>query len=800
MITQFPIFAVGSVVEDVLKKNQELWLVLQDMRKAYNLVSWEHLEKSLVRIKMYGKFIQFFGGIHKNCINRIMTDFGLTNGYCVHDDLDQEKINDISINNNKTVVILINSRVSTPYLSISGLPISIAKKGKSHQYLGIFLSTEGLSKPNLAKANSDIHFFTNLVLKKAVSCLVGILVLISEDALICKGLKFKSGLPLDFPSDTIHFSSFYGLKFFVQVQSKSKVASLVSFANSGGILGHLFFYRFYNLQVLCWRSVHLLSSLVCIHVNTSNNFLAGIVCVLLDCSLFLGGSLANPFWFCSGYGIAFVDQLCDHHGSVFDWHTFKCWKKLDSCGSVSEWFKLFVAFLNSRGFFLTQLSVSDGVGFLSILKSSDFVSFCNHFLQVGTDSLLVYTNGSLSNLDTVGCRAGTAAFFENIDSGLGVGVLDLMSSTLAELQAIALALECVPPLSSVQLFSNSQSALDVCKSELGLVCLNFHNQCWVKHYIVNVIYSKNLKVSWHKVKDYFGVLGNERTDTIAGNVSFSSWYFSHHLGEHFIMADGNVVFGNSRHFVHDIYCLICHVHWEVGSGSKFLASGLLSEVDWLRSFMVWHPDLHIATDFTSRPSANACSYFMKALHHQLPVAIQKHLYNRLYLSVLCLYCGDIKASDHVFSYKIDDSVVSGFSHFFLGILQFLFSCVSNSSVFMALYKSFIFNNWFCEAVTVFCNLKVASLEIIKFVCSLSLNFRNNVWSSCAKHCAYMEKNGLIPLDGLVLISVFGLVSELSAGVIRLLDIADAFGIHFGFRKSCLFFSGISDSVSVHIAA
>ncbi|KAG9288471.1 hypothetical protein G9A89_015677 [Geosiphon pyriformis] len=37
-MTQSSIFVIGLVVKDALKKNQELWLVLQDMRKAYNLV------------------------------------------------------------------------------------------------------------------------------------------------------------------------------------------------------------------------------------------------------------------------------------------------------------------------------------------------------------------------------------------------------------------------------------------------------------------------------------------------------------------------------------------------------------------------------------------------------------------------------------------------------------------------------------------------------------------------------------------------------------------------------------------
>ncbi|KAG9300166.1 hypothetical protein G9A89_010576 [Geosiphon pyriformis] len=387
----------------------------------------------------------------------------------------------------------------------------------------------------------------------------------------------------------------------------------------------------------------------------------------------------------------------------------------------------------------------------------------------------------------------------NINLGLDIGVLGLMLSTLVELQTIVLALECVLLLSSVKLFSDSQSALDACKSELGLACPDFHNQCWIERcHIVNVIYNKNLKVSWHKIKDHSGISENEHTDAIAGDASLSDWYLPYYLGECFIVANGSVVSDNSRYFV--------------GSGFKFLAGGLFSEINWLCLSLVWHSNLYMATGFTSEFSANACSYFIKALHHQLPVAVQKCFYNRLYLSVLCLYYGNMEALNHVFSYKIDDSVqcqllksyvdswkaISGFFYSSSDILQMLFSCVFNSSLVMAFYKDFVFNDWFHKAVTIFHNLKVAGLEIIKFVYSLSLDFRSNVWSVRAKYHAYMEKNELISLDSLVLISVSGLASELSVGVIKLLGTANAFNVHFGFCKSCLFFSDISNSVSVHI--
>ncbi|KAG9289874.1 hypothetical protein G9A89_015454 [Geosiphon pyriformis] len=684
-----PIFAIGLVIEDALEKDQELWL-------AYNSVSWKHLKK-------------------------IMTDFDLTNGYRVHNSLDQGEvfssllwhifydpllceiatqhilniaseffqINDISINNDKTVVILINSKISSLSLSISGSPIFIAKKKKSHWYLGIFFSTKGLSKPSLAKVHSDIQFFVNLVLKKAVSnkqyLYLVLAVLQPIDALVCRDLKLKSGLLLNFLNDTLHHPFFYGLKSFLQVQSEYKIASLVSFVNSVGILGCLFSHRSHDLQVWYWCPVHSLNLSVCICVSISNNFLAGMVQILLDCNLSLGGSLANSFQSCGSmfmsailgkskfsrffsslqkYSVAFVDQLCDHHGT-----------RLDSHGPILEWFKLAMAFLDGVNFFFAGPLVLGSAVFMNILESGDFVSIHDCLSHVGSSEISIYTDESLRNLSTAGCRAGAAAFFENIGMGLGIGVTGLMLSTLAELQAITLALEC--------LFSDSQSALNACKSELGLI------------------------------KGHSGVFRNEHADLIA-DAAF------------FFVANGNVISGNFRYFVCDIYHSICYTCWEVGSGSKFLADSLLSKIDWSRSSLVWHSDLHMATGFTSRLLARICTYFMKALHHWLSVAVWKCLYNRHYPSVLCLYCGKVETSDHVFFCKVNNSAqfhildshvaswrtLSGLSHF--------------SSFSMALYKSFVFNGWFHEAVSIFHDLKIAGLEVVKFVRSFGLAFKDNI--------------------------------------------------------------------------
>ncbi|KAG9297267.1 hypothetical protein G9A89_009949 [Geosiphon pyriformis] len=221
----------------------------------------------------------------------------------------------------------------------------------------------------------------------------------------------------------------------------------------------------------------------------------------------------------------------------------------------------------------------------------------------------------------------------------------------------------------------------------------------------------------------------------------------------------------------------------------------------------------MATGPTSRPLANAYTYFIKTLHHWLPVAVRKRLYNKCYPSVLCLYCGNMESSDHVFFCKVNNSARNRILDFYVAswkaltglslsssvVIQLLSSCASDFPVFMALCKGFVFNDWFCEAVSVFCDPEIAELEVVKFVHSLSLAFRDGVWMVCAKHRAYIKKAKLIPLDGSTPVSVSGLVSGFSAGVVKLLGITEAVGIRFGFCKPCLFFSGIGSLVSVRIS-
>ncbi|KAG9303193.1 hypothetical protein G9A89_000728 [Geosiphon pyriformis] len=564
MTTQFPIFAIGSVIEDALEKNPGAFV---------NDTIWVGSSQSATQ-HILNVASEFFN------------------------------INDISINNNKTVAISINCDGMAFSLLISGSPISITKKRKSHHYLGIYLSTEGLSKPSLAKVHSDVWFFSNLVLKKAVSdkqlsylvsavlfSIIGYRTQFSYipisscrkwDTLICKGLRSKSGLPCDFSNDTIHYPFLYGLKTFEQVQVESKLALVVSFANSVRILGCLFSHWSHDLQVFCWCPLHPLQCPVCVKVNSLNNFLVGVMHIFSGCDLLLGGSLTSAFRHRSGtpmslvlgesnyvksvsslqhYGIAFVDQLWNRNGTVFEWKTFKWWKRLDPYGLVPVWFELSVRFLGGVSslpvcsMFLADCGSSD------VLRSHEFGVIGASLFNSNVGHFSVYTDGSLSNLGTVDIKAGAAVFFKDIGMGLGVGVSGLMFSILMELQTITLVLECVPSSRLVDLFSDSQAALNACRLEMELVRPDFRNWCWIECcHIVNVIHHKNLKVNWCKVKGHSGVLGNEQANKLARTAALSGWHLPYSVDERYLRGGGAAISSNSRHFVWDIFWSVHRAH------------------------------------------------------------------------------------------------------------------------------------------------------------------------------------------------------------------------------------------------
>ncbi|KAG9292410.1 hypothetical protein G9A89_015280 [Geosiphon pyriformis] len=146
-------------------------------------------------------------------------------------------------------------------------------------------------------------------------------------------------------------------------------------------------------------------------------------------------------------------------------------------------------------------------------------------------------------------------------------------------------------------------------------------------------------------------------------------------------------------------------------------------------------------------TASCRTYFMKALHHRLLVAVCKCLYDRRYPSVVCLFCGDVETSDHVFSCPQDAigcacllgahasawKALSGLSHSSSCVLQALASCVSEVGIGVALCKGFVFDKWFRKSVLVFNDSDEGTKKIVSSVLHFGTTFS---WSAPDTKCLW----------------------------------------------------------------
>ncbi|KAG9304500.1 hypothetical protein G9A89_020064 [Geosiphon pyriformis] len=596
-----------------------------------------------------------------------MTDFGLSNDYRVLDGLDQGSsqtvtqfildvaseffvINDISINNDKTVAISINQRIQNTVFRISGLPILIAKYDVPHRYLGIFLSIDNLSKSSLAKAQSN-------------------------NAMIRKNFKLKAGLSWDFPNEVLYHPLLYNLKTFEQIQAETKSASVINFSNASGVVGQLFGHQFLDLQVFGWAPLNPLQFPVRLRVSPSNNFLAEIVYIFLNNNILLVNNLPNAFLNPGRYPVFGVLGPSLYYDQVVSLKRFSvafCDRLLNKHALEETGFQRTCVFLVH----LASSSDDPMVDVNNVLISSQFSNVKNSLLEVWSDSIFVFTDGSLKGLGSTDMAGGAMAFFLEIRLGIGVKIVGLLSSTMAELQAVALALECVSFSCSVEM---------------------------ERRHIANLVNQKNIFVVWSKVKDHFGVVDNDCADMLAGISAHSFLLLPTNVREYFMMANDMPI----------------SVH----------------SIDWVRIVAVWHPDLGMLSGLTSRASVSLHSYFIKAVYGRLPVTVRKRLYSKNYPGILCLHCDKVEFSDHVFTCSKETvshseilfkwmaawrSLSGSYLPVSLVVLESLLSCVHNVGLYVFFCKGFVLVGWFEEAVWIFENCKKAAQVLTNFMQNIKI--------------------------------------------------------------------------------
>ena len=80
---------LNNFIEDATCNGKELWLLSQDMSKAYDSVNLELFTKALHRINMPYQLIQILTNLLTNRANQVITNFELTASYQVQDRIDQ---------------------------------------------------------------------------------------------------------------------------------------------------------------------------------------------------------------------------------------------------------------------------------------------------------------------------------------------------------------------------------------------------------------------------------------------------------------------------------------------------------------------------------------------------------------------------------------------------------------------------------------------------------------------------------------------------------------------------------------
>ncbi|KAG9297858.1 hypothetical protein G9A89_006799 [Geosiphon pyriformis] len=164
----------------------------------------------------------------------------------------------------------------------------------------------------------------------------------------------------------------------------------------------------------------------------------------------------------------------------------------------------------------------------------DFGFVNDYFVQSESGIIDIYTDNSVKGLGSVGACGGATAYFLCINLSISVRVYGLLFLILAELQAIALALNCIPALSFVILHTDSQAFLDMCAFLNCSVDSNFHKKCWIeKEHICFTVTSKNLSVSWVKVKSHSKIVSNVCADFFADAATDSKFVLPISVMHHF---------------------------------------------------------------------------------------------------------------------------------------------------------------------------------------------------------------------------------------------------------------------------
>src|SRR6266498_634712 len=90
--TELPIKLMQMVLEDVKENNKPVWILLQDLSKAYDRIDLSILRKAIERVKIPSLYIDFILDFFTYRKNAVLTKGGLSNFYDVKIGIDQGEV------------------------------------------------------------------------------------------------------------------------------------------------------------------------------------------------------------------------------------------------------------------------------------------------------------------------------------------------------------------------------------------------------------------------------------------------------------------------------------------------------------------------------------------------------------------------------------------------------------------------------------------------------------------------------------------------------------------------------------
>src|ERR1043165_2815158 len=90
--TEQPIHILNMIMEEAQEKNKEVWILLQDMKKAFDSVPLESLEWALRRVKIPQKTRKYIINLFCKQQLKIITAYGLTEEITAGDGIDQGEV------------------------------------------------------------------------------------------------------------------------------------------------------------------------------------------------------------------------------------------------------------------------------------------------------------------------------------------------------------------------------------------------------------------------------------------------------------------------------------------------------------------------------------------------------------------------------------------------------------------------------------------------------------------------------------------------------------------------------------